>query len=127
MKRHLSPRTWRDLSNITLESVPTPDIVAIADIATFAAQNTYQATRTFIDDRKLNSQGLAGRLLSIYTSRPALWQTPDSFPSASQLLGLNEDSYTETAVKGIIYSVMGDLEVVDHWYKALNPIYSHSF
>ncbi|KAG0292909.1 hypothetical protein BGZ97_005476 [Linnemannia gamsii] len=115
MKRHLSPRTWRDLSNITLESVPTPDIVAIADIATFAAQNTYQATRTFIDDRKLNSQGLAGRLLSIYTSRPALWQTPDSFPSASQLLGLNEDSYTETAVKGIIYSVMGDLEVVDHW------------
>lgn len=115
MKRHLTPRAYRDLSFTPLEPTPLHDITALADTAAFAAQNTYQATRTFIEDKKYSSQGLAGRLLSIYTSRPALWQTLDSFPSAVRALGLNEDSYTESAVKGIIYSVMGDLDVVDHW------------
>ncbi|KAF9545057.1 hypothetical protein EC957_011298 [Mortierella hygrophila] len=115
LKRHLTPRAYRDLSLTTLGHTPLHDITTLADTAAFAAQNTYQATRAFIDDKKYNSQGLAGRLLSIYTSRPALWQTQDSFPSAVRVLGLNEDSYTESAVKGIIYTVMGDLEVVDHW------------
>ncbi|KAF9135696.1 hypothetical protein BGW39_001095 [Mortierella sp. 14UC] len=115
LKRHLPSPVWKRLSRVDHASPNSSDIEVIAATAVFAAQNPFQETRAFIKNKHLTEQSMSWQLLNAYTRRPGLWQTPESFPSATQLLGLNEDSYIENAVKGIVHAIVGDLEVIDHW------------
>ncbi|KAF9569200.1 hypothetical protein EC968_002671 [Mortierella alpina] len=54
-------------------------------------------------------------VLRHYTERPNLWQQSTSYPMQSSSLAQNEDTYTHAIIKGIILSVVGDLELLDHW------------
>ncbi|KAF9098110.1 hypothetical protein BGX27_000869 [Mortierella sp. AM989] len=60
-------------------------------------------------------ESLVGDILRNYTERSSLWQQSSSYPNFPLSLAQNEDTYTQAVVKNIIFSLIGDLEVLDHW------------
>ncbi|KAF9167217.1 hypothetical protein DFQ26_005330 [Actinomortierella ambigua] len=46
---------------------------------------------------------------------PGLWNQASSYPAPSRLLVQNEDTYTQSVVKSIVFGIVGDLDVIDHW------------
>jgi len=54
-------------------------------------------------------------LMSHYSQRPNLWLQSSSHPTPPPSPAQNEDTYTQAIVKGVIFGVVSDLELMDHW------------
>ncbi|KAF8944065.1 hypothetical protein BGZ47_004696 [Haplosporangium gracile] len=56
----------------------------------------------------------------------SLWKQVSSRPASLPSLPQNEDTYTQSIVKDIIFGIVRDLDVVDHWSREPLPT-SHGF
>ncbi|CAO3571024.1 unnamed protein product [Mortierella alpina] len=72
-----------------------------------------------------DEESLAATILHHYTERPYLWQQSTLYPVPSSSLAQNEDTYTQAIVKGIIFGVVGDLELLITGVEIRCPLLQH--
>ncbi|KAF9416475.1 hypothetical protein BGZ76_004660 [Entomortierella beljakovae] len=116
LRKHLSTNIVDSLHRAEAPTPPAKEMMLVIDCSVFAATHTYQETMKYVRSKVLgNEESLVISILSHYTERPGLWKQISSHPSIAPPLIQNEDSYTQSVVKNIIFGIIGDLDVIDHW------------
>ncbi|KAG0266048.1 hypothetical protein BG011_003486 [Mortierella polycephala] len=100
-------------------SVPVPDpsedefrVLSLCSV--YAARQSFMDTKNFILTQ-FQTGTLTSEMLQVFTYRPHLWQDPSFEVPTPLSLAKNEDTYLECNVKAIIFSVLGNLDITDHW------------
>ncbi|KAK3813905.1 MAG: hypothetical protein J3Q66DRAFT_402489 [Benniella sp.] len=114
LKKHLQPKTSTLILKTTTPRVTPKEQVLLCDCAEFASKNSFSETKKHGKNRAKGGY-IISTFLRQYTERPWLWSQPTSFPPPPPLLKQNEDTYTQGMIKSIIFSIVEDLNVVDHW------------
>ncbi|KAG0197347.1 hypothetical protein BGX33_000727 [Mortierella sp. NVP41] len=90
--------------------VPRQDVDLVVKCALAAALQEYLDFKAMLRRTSLESSGLAGDILTTYTTTNALWQ-------GRTRLVQNEDTYIKRSVMPIIDAVFGSLNLVQHWQR----------
>ncbi|KAF8923534.1 hypothetical protein BGZ58_002832, partial [Dissophora ornata] len=116
LRKHLPTATAENLLNIIVPKPTTSEIELFMDFSIFAATHSYQQSKRHIRNRIQGKEDcIVIAVLLSYTERPGLWKQVSSHPASLPSLPQNEDTYTQSIVKNIIFGIVGDLDVVDHW------------
>ncbi|KAG0360732.1 hypothetical protein BGZ54_009408 [Gamsiella multidivaricata] len=116
LKRHVPTNISEAFLSVILPTPSDRELKLLFDCSVFAASHTFQGTRRHIRNKvQTEGESLAANILRYYTERPSLWQQSTSYPIPPRSLAQNEDTYTQAIMKNIIFGVVGDLDVLDHW------------
>ncbi|KAK3842539.1 MAG: hypothetical protein J3R72DRAFT_127754 [Linnemannia gamsii] len=116
LRKHLPTAIFDSLLNVIVPKPTAGELAVLADCSIFASTHSYQETKKHVKNTiQKEEEGIVTSILLLYTERPGLWKQVSSHPTPSQFLGQNEDTYTQSVVRNIILSIVGDLDVVDHW------------
>lgn len=96
---------------------PTSDeLAALVDCSVFATTYSFRETKKHVKNRiQKGGEGVVSSILLTYTERSGLWKQASSHPAPLQRLVQNEETYTQSVLRNIIFGIVGDLDVVDHW------------
>ncbi|KAG0260528.1 hypothetical protein BG011_001849, partial [Mortierella polycephala] len=116
LRKHLPTETAESLLDVIVPKPTTSEIVLFMDFSIFAATHSYQEAKRHLRNRIQEKEDcIVTAVLLSYTERPGLWKQVSSHPASLPSLPQNEDTYTQSIVKSIIFGIVGDLDVVDHW------------
>ncbi|KAG0257272.1 hypothetical protein BGZ95_005292 [Linnemannia exigua] len=116
LRKHLLTATAESLLNVIVPKPTTSEIALFMDFSIFAATHSYQEAKRDLRKRIQEKEDcIVTAVLLSYTERPGLWKQVSSHPASLSSLSQNEDTYTQSIVKNIIFGIVGDLDVVDHW------------
>ena len=117
LKKHVLNDGPTLLLFISIPTVSDEEKKLLFDCSEFAASHSFLDSKKHVRNKiQTEGESLAGDLLRHYTERSNLWQQCTSYPMPSlSLLAQNEDTYTQAIAKGIIFGVVGDLDLLDHW------------
>ncbi|KAF9180559.1 hypothetical protein BGZ49_004985, partial [Haplosporangium sp. Z 27] len=107
MMKNLDFEVFSKIPRIKVPDASIEEMLLLSTCSIFAANHSFLETKHHFRD--IAGQTIIGEILKAYTTRPGLWQG-DSHHSLE-----NEDTYTESVVKNIIFGVFGDLDAADHW------------
>jgi hypothetical protein len=99
--------------------VPKPtasEMVLLMEFSIFAATHSYQEARRHLRKMTQRSEDcVVAAILHNCSERPGLWKQVSSYPASLSPMSQNEDTYTQSLVKCIIFGIVEDLDIVDHW------------
>ncbi|KAF9177035.1 hypothetical protein BGZ51_009279 [Haplosporangium sp. Z 767] len=116
LRKHLPTAISESLLNVILPKPTACETALLMDFSIFAATHSYQEAKRHLRNRIQEKEDcIVTAVLLPYTERPGLWKQVSSHPASLPSLAQNEDTYTQSVVKSIIFGIIGDLDVVDHW------------
>ncbi|KAF9110289.1 hypothetical protein BGX27_006568 [Mortierella sp. AM989] len=116
LRKHLPTATTESLLNVIVLKPTTSAITLFMDFSIFAATHPYQEAKRHLRNRIQGKEDCIVTAVPLsYTERPDLWKQVSSHPASLPSLPQNEDAYIQSVVKSIIFGIVGDLDVVDHW------------
>lgn len=116
LRKHLPIAISEFLLDVAMPKPTADELAILVDCSIFAATHSYQETKKHVKNRiQKETEGVVTSILLPFTERPGLWKQVSSHPAPSQFLAQNEDTYTQNVVRNIIFGIVGDLDVVDHW------------
>ncbi|KAG0373685.1 hypothetical protein BGX24_011389 [Mortierella sp. AD032] len=116
LRKHLPTATAESLLNVIVPKPTTSEIALFMEFTIFTATHSYQEAKRYLRTRiQEKDDCIVTAVLRSYTERPGLWKQASSHPASLPSLPQNEDTYTQSVVKNIIFGIVGDLDVVDHW------------
>ncbi|KAF9578997.1 hypothetical protein BGW38_004934 [Lunasporangiospora selenospora] len=104
---------------LTLDNIDISKILMEARMSLIKKQDELNDVSDLLNQTE---EGLVVDLLCHYSQRSSLWLQSASYPTPPSTLVQNEDTYTQAIVKGIIFSVVCDLELLDHWNRDPLPV-----
>ncbi|KAF9211241.1 hypothetical protein BGZ59_008362 [Podila verticillata] len=116
LRKHLPIAISEFLLDVAMPKPTADELAILVDCSIFAATHSYQETKKHVKNRiQKETEGVVTSILLPFTERPGLWKQVSSHPAPSQFLAQNEDTYTQNVVRNVIFGIVGDLDVVDHW------------